>query len=103
MQQVLIAAHLLLLQLWNQYPRHYQIHTKNMEEHGGAVLADTGGGGLTHPSLGGRSGLEVKLGRERSRVGEEAWAGEKQGGETGTPVAKPRQKISSPMSVVVAE
>jgi hypothetical protein len=102
MQQVLMAAHLFLLQLYNQYPQHYQILMKNREEHGGPVLADAGGG-LTHHSLGGGGGLEVKPRRERSWAGEEAWTGEEQGGEAGTPMVKPGQKNSSPMSVVVAE
>jgi hypothetical protein len=59
---------------------------RNMEKHRGAVLIGAGGGGLTHPSLGGGGRLEGKLGRERSRAGEETsagkgvWAGEEQGG-----------------------
>jgi hypothetical protein len=58
---------------------------RNMEKHRGAVLTGAGGGGLTHPSLGGGGRLEGKPGRERSKAGEEtsvgkrAWAREEQG------------------------
>jgi hypothetical protein len=82
---------------------------RNMEKHRGAVLTGAGGGGLTHPSLGGGGRLEGKLGRERSRAGEEtsagkgAWAGEKQGDGAETSVVKTGWIFSSLVAVVATE